>query len=139
MRSVSKAWQTRLLAAVTALALVLVGFVGAYAHAAGHALPAAEHAAAAADAADHAGHGAHGCKPTAGNPGQTGIPQDCDGTGQSPLDCCDSICHGGQAILAAAVAVPHPAPDAPLMQSAAAFDGAGPAGLDRPPKPFRHA
>jgi hypothetical protein len=137
MRRASTAWQRRLLAAVTALALAVVGVVGAYAHAAGHALPAAEHAAAAPKAGDHAGHGEHGCEPAATRPGHTDVPHDCDGAGHSPLDCCDSICHGGPAILAAYVAVPHPALHAALILSAAAFDGAGPAGLDRPPKPFR--
>jgi len=139
MRRVPTAWQRQLVAAVTALALAVVGVVGAYAHAAGHALPAVEHAAATADTVDHAAHGAHGCEPTATKPGQTGIPHDCDGAGHSSLDSCDSICHGGQAILATSVAVPHPALSAPLMLSAAAIDGAGPAGLDRPPKAFRPA
>jgi hypothetical protein len=137
MRRVSKAWQKRLLAAGTALALAVVGVVGAYAHAAGHAVPAAELAVAMGGDGDHAGHGEQSCEPGAGKPGHTHVPYDCDATGHSPLDCCDSICHGGQAILAVSVAVPHPALCAPLILSAAAIDGAGPAGLERPPKPFR--
>jgi hypothetical protein len=35
--------------------------------------------------------------------------------------------------------VPHPTLHAPLIQSAAAIDGAEPGGLDRPPKPVRSA
>jgi hypothetical protein len=137
MRRVSTAWQRRLLAAATALALAVVGVVGAYAHAAGHVLPAAEQPAAIADSGDHAGPGGHSCESAATKPGHAHVPHDCDATGHSPLDCCDSICHGGQAILAVSVAVPHPARYAPLMLPASAIDGTGPAGLERPPKPFR--
>jgi hypothetical protein len=49
------------------------------------------------------------------------------------------ICHGGQAILAAAAPLPHPALHAPLILPSAAIDGAESGGLDRPPKPFRPA
>jgi hypothetical protein len=140
MRRVTKAWPTRLLAAVTALALVVACVVGAYAHAAGHASPAAEHAAAAADTDDHAEHHRGQLSETAtSNPGHVGHAHDCGGTDQTPFDCCDTICHGGQAILATAVLVPHPALSAPLIQSASAFGSAEPDGLDRPPKPFRPA
>src|SRR5262245_21837420 len=125
----------RLFAAATTLALALVGIVGAYAHAAGHALPATTHITA--DAGDHAGHGGLGCEPAATELGHTGTPNDGDGTGHSPLDCCDSICHGGQAILADAVAVSQPPLYVPRIQSAAALHGAESAGLDRPPKPFQ--
>jgi hypothetical protein len=139
MRSVTKAWPARLIAAVTALALVVACVVGAYAHAAGHALPGAEQATAAVEAADHAGHHKHVSEPGTSKPGHVGNGHDCDGTGHAPLNGCDTICHGGQAILVASVLVPHPVPDAPLIQSAAALHGAEPAGLDRPPKPFRPA
>jgi hypothetical protein len=136
MRSNTTAWTARLLAAVTALALVVACTVGAYAHAAGHALPA--HAVAAGHAAGHAEQ-QDTCKPAVSETGHVGHAHDCNGTSQSPLDCCDTLCHGGQAILAPSVLVPHPALYAPLIQSAAAFDGAASAGLDRPPKPFRPA
>jgi len=140
MRSVTNAWPARLIAAVMALALVVACVVGAYAHAAGHDSPSAAHAAAAAHAVDHAAC-AHGLvsKPAISKPGHVGHTHDCDGTGKTALDCCDTICHGGQAILAASVLVPHPALCTPLIQSASAVDGAGPGGLDRPPKPFRTA
>lgn len=140
MRSGAIAWPARLLAAVMALALVVACVVGAYAHAAGHALPAAEHTAAAVDAADHAGQRGHLFGPAACEAGQVGISHDCDGTGHSPLDGCDFICHGGQAILAAAVLVlPAVLDSAPLIQPATALHGAEPTSLDRPPKPFRPA
>lgn len=134
MRSVSPAWPARLLAAVTALALVVACVVGAYAHAAGHALPSAAHGAAMVGDGGHAGHHAPLSKMATPAPGQTGGAHDCDGTGHSHPDYYDTICHGGQAILAAAMLVPHPTLYAPLIQSAAAFDGAEPGGLDRPPK-----
>ena len=97
MRGVSQAWPARLLAAAPALALVVACVIGAYAHATGHELPAAEHAAAAVDAGHHVGH--HGRRrPSQGISATPTI--DGDGVGHSP-DCCDTICHGGQAILAA--------------------------------------
>ena len=138
MRSNTTTWTARLLAAVTALALVVACTVGAYAHAAGHALPAHEHAVAASHAAGDAGQ-EDTCEPAVPKTGHVGHAHDCDGTSQSPLDCCDTLCHGGQAILAPSVLVPHPALSAPLIQSAAPFDGAGSAGLDRPPRLFRPA
>ena len=137
MRSNTTVWTARLLAAMTALALVVASTVGAYAHAAGHALPA--HAVAASHAAHQAAHHGDTCQPAVSKSGQVGHAHGCDGTSQSPLDCCDTLCHGGQAILAPSVLVPHPAPNAPPIQSAAPFDGAGSPGLDRPPRLFRPA
>jgi hypothetical protein len=136
MRGVSQAWPARLLAAALALALVVAGVVGAHAHAAGHALPAAEHAAAAVDAGHHMGH--HG--QVASTSGQIGNADGCDGdgVGHSP-DCCDTMCHGGHAILVAYALVPLPTLYAPLLPSVVALHGAGPVSLDRPPKPFRPA
>jgi hypothetical protein len=137
MRSVSNAWQMRLLAAVTVLALVLACIVGSYAHAAGHALPADPHATAAAD--NGGGVGEHVSKPEPSKPGHRRHADDCGGTGQSTFDCCDTICHGGHAILASSGFVLRSARYAPLIQSAAALDGAEPGALDRPPKPFSPA
>jgi len=138
MRSVTKAWPARLLAAVMALALMVASVVGAYAHAAGHGSPSTEHAVAAADAGNHAGqHRGHRSEPATSKPGHVGHAHDGGGLEQTPFDSCDSICHGVQAILAAAVIVPHPALCAPPIQSASALDSAEPGGLDRPPKPFR--
>jgi hypothetical protein len=134
MRSSTKAWPARLLAAVLVLALTVAAGVGAYAHAAGHGSPSAGHAAA--DAGDYAGPLSES---VTSQPGQVGHAHDCGGTDQAPFDCCDTICHGGQAILAAAVLVPHAVLPAPLIQPASAFDSAEPDGLDRPPKPFRSA
>jgi hypothetical protein len=126
-----------LLAAVVALALVSACVIGAYAHAAGHAPPAA-HTAAAAGTAD-AGHHATASEAPPSKPGHVGNSHDCDGAGHPPLDCCDTLCHGGQAILAASLPVPHPTLCVPLIQPAFGLDGADPGGLDRPPKPFRSA
>jgi hypothetical protein len=140
MRSISKPWPARLLAASMALALILALVGGSYAHAAGHVAPGAGHAAAAAVAdAGHAGHHAHTSEPATPKPGQVGNAHDRDGSDHASLDCCGSMCHSGNAILAASVLVPHPALYAPLIQPAAALYGAGPTSLDRPPKPFRPA
>jgi hypothetical protein len=123
-----------LLATVTALALMVACVVGAYAHAAGHALPSAEDGTVVVGDGDHAGHHAPLSKTATAKPGHTGDAHDCDGTGYSHPDCCDTICHGGQAILGAAILVPHLTLNAPLMQLVDASDGAEPGGLDRPPK-----
>ncbi len=141
MRNVSQAWPTRLLAAAIALALVAAGVVGAYAHATGHALPAAEHAVAAVEVGAHTGHDVHVHERVTSKPGQIGNAHDCDGdgVGHSPDDCCDTMCHGGPAILVAYALVPDPTLYAPLLPPAVALHGAEPVNLDRPPKPFRPA
>jgi hypothetical protein len=138
MCNISKVWPARLLAAMMALALVAACAIGAYAHAAGHALPVAEHAEVGT--ADHAGHHhAPVMKAAAVEPGPVGHSHDGDGTGHGHLDYCDTICHGGQAILppdALDLPLPH---SMPVIGSVAAFDGAEPGGLDRPPKTARSA
>jgi hypothetical protein len=138
MRSAPKAWPARLLAAAIVLALLVASAIGAYAHAAGHGRHAEAQAAAAGDAGHHAAH--HTPASDSLSPGHVDGALDRGDTGPSFPDCCDTICHGGQAILAAPPVVPHPAPHyVPLVQSAAAFDGAEPGGLDRPPKALRPA
>jgi hypothetical protein len=139
MRSVFQAWPARLLAALTALALIAACVTGAYVHAAEHTpLHLAEHGTTAVGAGGHAGHH-HAPAPKAATPklGHIGDVHDGDGTGQSHLDCCDTLCHGGQAILVASLPVPHPTLYAPLIRAATALDGAEPGGLERPPKPSR--
>jgi hypothetical protein len=149
MRSASKAWSPRLLAATVALALVVACVIGAYAHASGHQPPPAGHAVAvlAATMADAlSGADGHGGEHAAAAPvfaadcdhahGPADCRHDADHPGHS-LDCCDTVCNGGQAILAAAPVVPAALPAAPSMEPAAALRGADPGGLDRPPKPFR--
>jgi hypothetical protein len=139
MRSASKAWPSRLLATVMMLALVAAYAIGAYAHAAGHPLPPAAGSAHVAWAAGHAGgHGAHHASAVSAatlEAGHAGGHHDGGGAGQSAPDCgCDTICHGGQAILAPdAPVLPQPH-GVPAVQPVAAFDGAEPGGLDRPPK-----
>jgi hypothetical protein len=148
MRNVSKVWPGRLLAAVTVLALVLASAIGAYAHAAAHALPPAEGAEAVAGTAGHAGPHRHApATETAAEPGHMGQGhgdgpghgQEDDGAGQAHLECCDTICHGGQAILAPLAFALPPPHSAPVMNAVAAFLGAEPGGLDRPPKVSRPA
>jgi hypothetical protein len=141
MHSASNAWPTRLLAAATALALLVAYVVGAYAHAAGHALPHAvdvpQAAWAMGHAGDHGGHHAPAAEAATSKPDQHG---DTGGPGQPAPDCCcDTICHGGQAILAAEPVVLPPPHGVPVIGPGAAFDGAEPGGLDRPPKAFRPA
>jgi hypothetical protein len=141
MRSVVRAWPSRLLATALALALTLAYGIAAYAHGAGHQLPPSAVAAAGVDAG-HSGDAA--AEPGTATPdhshqqGHSGGCPDRDGTGNAP-DCCDMLYHGGQAILAAAPVVPHPLLAAPAIAPAAALHGADPGGLDRPPKPFRSA
>jgi hypothetical protein len=128
-----------LFAAAVALALAVACVIGAYAHAAGHQPPHAGHAEALSHTGGHDGYAA---SPVAVAPdhdharGHADRGHDADHPGHS-LDCCDTICYGGQAILAAAPVVPAALPAAPSVEPAAAFYGADPGGLDRPPKPFR--
>src|SRR5262245_7276570 len=137
MRRVSRGWPSRLLATVMTVALTL-----AYWHAAGHPLPQGTHAAGVAWATHHAGghapHSGPAFKATAAKPAHTGgTDNDGDGTGHSAPDCCcDTICHGGQAILAPDALLLPPPHSVPAMQPAAAFAGAEAGGLDRPPKAF---
>jgi hypothetical protein len=136
MHSASQAWPLRLLAAAVALALAVAYAIGAYAHAAGH--QHGGHLAVAADALDHADYVAMAAAPDGDeSPGQSG-DHDEDGAGHS-LDCYDTICHGGQAILAAAPVLAAALAAAPPIESAPALQGTDHGGLDRPPKPFRSA
>jgi hypothetical protein len=140
MLSAFTAWPSRLLAAAAALALMVASVIGAYAHAAGHEPP--HSAVAAAAQSDAGGHGAKAVAAPAAAPdrGHAHGPADCghdqDRPGHS-LDCCDTACHGAQAILAEVLVVPASLLSGPSMEAAAALDGADSGGLDRPPKPFR--
>jgi hypothetical protein len=139
MRSASKAWPSRLLAATVVLALAAAYAIGAYAHAAGHQPPQAGHAEALSDTDGHDGHASASvaAAPDHGDAcGHAGCGHGEDHPSHS-LDCCDTICHGGQAILAAAPVVPAALRAAPPIGPAAALHGADASGLDRPPKPFR--
>ncbi len=144
MGSVSKVWPARLLAALTALALVTACVIGAYAHAAGHTSPPAERTEAGSGPDGAAGH-RHGpaAKAAATEPRDLGHDHghshDGDGTSHSHLDCCDTICHGGQAILATDALVLPTSHTVPVIGSGSAFAAAEPGGLDRPPKALRPA
>src|SRR5262245_51597494 len=132
MDSAPKAWPTRLLATATALALLVAYVAGAYAHAAGHALPEATQGVwAVGHAGGHSAPHAPVAKAAVDKPGHHG---DRSAPGQSAPDCCcDTICHGGQAILAPEALVLPPPHSVPVMAPVASFDGAEPGGLDRPP------
>ena len=107
MRSASRAWPSRLFAAAVALALAVACVIGAYAHAAGHQPPHAGHAEALSDIGGHDGYASSSVSvaPDHGHArGHAGCGHDADHPGHS-LDCCDTICYGGQAILAAAPVV----------------------------------
>lgn len=131
MRSVCKTWPARLIATVTALALILASGLGAYSHAAGHAHHSASHAAHFQGVEAHAAsleqaacahlHGEH----------------ERGGTGNGHADCCDTICqvcHGGCAILASACVVPHAVGCAPFVRPTPSIDSAQPSCLERPPR-----
>jgi hypothetical protein len=141
MHSASKTWPPRLLATAVALALVVAYVVSAYAHAAGHQPADPGHAAAVAAAGDHADR-AFAAVATAPERdqarGQADGGHDEEPAGHS-LDCYDTICHGGQAILAAVPVIAASVLAAPFMGPTAALHGTDPGGLDRPPKPFRSA
>ncbi|HEX6000533.1 MAG TPA: hypothetical protein VFZ16_14240 [Hyphomicrobiaceae bacterium] len=146
MRSVFRAWPSRLLATVMALALLASYSIGAYAHATGHhasghrmdrhRLAQAVQATSTDGQADRALQHYASARDTAAEP-QAGQMGGADGNkpGQA-LDCCDTICHGGQAVLAAGAVVLRPPLSLPAIEAAAAFYGASPGGLDRPPKAF---
>jgi hypothetical protein len=140
MRSASTAWPSRLLAAAIALVLVVAYVIGAYAHAVGHQAPLAGHATSLSDAGGHADHAA-ALAVAAGHDQAHGHPDsghDDDRKGHT-LDCCDTICHGGQAILAEDAVIPASLMAVPSIEPAATLHGADPGGFDRPPKPFRSA
>jgi hypothetical protein len=125
-----------LLAAAVALALTVAYVVGAYAHASGHQVKhaCAAHAETLSDDVTTAG------EPVAVAYDYTyGVQRgsdDCDQPERS-RDCCDSLCPGAHAILAAAPVVPYPTLSAPTIEPVAAPHGADSVGLDRPPKAFR--
>lgn len=158
MRGASSPWP-RLLAAATTLALLIAGIVGAYAHAVGHRLPQPAHAAhdGSPDSAEYpalrvdpplpaslrsmTAEAAAACEP-----GHAAGADDCDhdcnvggdGGGHEWADS-DTVCHGGQAILAQDLSVSRPLRLAQAIGTAPVFHGIGPASLDRPPEALRSA
>jgi hypothetical protein len=130
-----------LLAAAVALALGIAYVVGAYAHAAGHHPAHAEYATALFGTGNHEDDASAGGAAAAHHDDVVDYPdsghgEECPG---HSLDCYDTICHGGQAILAAAPVVAAAVLAAPSIAQAALLRGAYPGGPDRPPKPLRTA
>ncbi|HEX5959302.1 MAG TPA: hypothetical protein VFY92_11705 [Hyphomicrobiaceae bacterium] len=147
MHSVFRAWPSRLLATVMTLVLLASYSMGACAHAVAHQACghqcAGQRLAQAAPAAFTHGQADHALRHDASltvsilayQDGHTGGAGDGNEPGRA-RDCCDTICHGGQAVLAADAVVLHPPLSRPVIEPMAAFGGANPGGLDRPPKAF---
>jgi hypothetical protein len=127
-----------LLATLATLALVVASAVGTYAHAAGHG-----HHHHALHAQHSAPHAAHQHDPAQGEAAQAAAEVDvshpCDGhkptgLGHSHADCCDTICHGGYAILSLAGDVSPVLGPAPFTALVTQGGGTRPGSLDRPPR-----
>src|SRR4029453_5406724 len=123
MGSAKQRWAARLISAAMALALVVASAVGGYAHALAHCHHGHAHAAQHQDS---------GAAPVASGMEQKGEPQKAPAANHA--DCCDTICHGGYAIVGQAspiLPLPQSTPSIPLMRADA---GAEPRSLDRPPR-----
>jgi hypothetical protein len=123
MRSAKHRWQAQLISAAIALAVVFASCIGAYAHALAHCHHGHAHAAS---------HQESGAAPVASGVEHKGEPQ--KAPAGTHADCCDSICHGGYAIVGQVNPVlpqPQAKPPIPVMRAHA---GAEPHSLDRPPR-----
>jgi len=132
MRSVCQAWPSRLISSVTALALIVASAIGAFGHAAAHADHSPlhvshAHGVATAPAATDAGHGHAGY-------GHAGCDHEKGEKGQPHANCCDTICHGGQAVLTSALALPLPVVGATFFRPSASLHSKPPGCLERPPR-----
>ena len=135
--SAPTAWSSRLLAAAAALVLAVASAIGAYAHAAGHHTAHTDHHAVAAGAAvavaGHGGEGTAAALPAPGCSDAHGVVN-CSHGHDHPrhsLDCCDTVCHGGQAILTPTLVVPASLRSAPSMEPAVARCGAHTGGREQ--------
>jgi len=123
MGSSRQRWAARLISAAVALALVVASAVGAYAHALAHCHHGHAHAAQHQDS---------GAAPVASGMEHKGEAQKAPAAHHA--DCCDTICHGGYAIVGQAsplLALAQSTPPIPMMRADA---GAEPRSLDRPPR-----
>ena len=129
MRSLKQRWPLRLITAVMALAVVCASAIGAYTHALAHCHHGHGHALEQQDAEASAS--------VASGMEHTGETQKAPGTGPADhTNCCDSICHGGFAIVGQGVTVFFQLvsePPVALMRSAG---GTEPRSLGRPPIPL---
>jgi hypothetical protein len=129
MRRLKQRWPLRLITAMMTLALVYASAIGGYAHALAHCHHGQGHALEQRDA-DASASIASGME-------HTGETQKALGAGPADhTNCCDSICHGGFAIVGQGITVFFQLvsePPVALMRSAG---GTGPQSLDRPPIPL---
>jgi hypothetical protein len=123
MRRANHRWSVRLLSATIALAVVCASSIGAYGHALAHCHYGHAHAAQPQDRA---------AAPDAGAVANKGQPH--KSPAATHADCCDSICHGGYAIVGQARPVSPPPQAKPPIAMMRADAGAEPRSLDRPPK-----
>jgi len=124
MRSVNQRWQARLISVAIVLALVFASAVGAYAHGLAHCHHGHAHVVQPQDVSAAA--------PVAIDMGHKGEPRNAPAGNHA--GCCDTICHGGYAIVAQGSPVlplPQVKPPIPVMRADA---GAEPHSLDRPPR-----
>lgn len=124
MRSVNQRWSARLFSAAVLVALVCASTIGAYAHALAHCHHGHAHVAQSQDFRSAA--------PVAIDMEHNGEPQKVPAG--SHADCCDTICHGGYAIVddvSPVLPLPQAKPPVPVMRADA---GAEPHSLDRPPR-----
>jgi hypothetical protein len=130
MRSACKMRRTRLVSAVATLALVFASTIGAFGHAVSHC-----HHAVAVDAPDvHAVE----ASVTAAHPepDQTGYEDGNDNPCQPHSNCCDTFCHGGQAILTVPPILSPPPPATSPVSRPDLTDRGAPACIERPPRFF---
>jgi hypothetical protein len=122
MGSLKQRWVARLISAAVALALICAPSVGAYAHALAH-CHHGQHAPQHQDS---------GAAPIASDMVHKGDPQKAPAANHA--DCCDTICHGGYAIVGQTspiLPLPQSKPSIPMTRTDA---GAEPRSLDRPPR-----
>jgi hypothetical protein len=123
MGSLKQRWPARLISAVVTLALVFASSIGAYAHARahchhGHAHVAQHQDSEAASVSSAMEHKGESQKAPAAN----------------HADCCDTMCHGGYAIVGQASPLLAPPQSKPRIPMVRADAGAEPRSLDRPPR-----
>jgi hypothetical protein len=139
-KRLGQSWTARLVAITVSLALVAASVFGAGSHARGHSHHAGDpsHASAAPDAAVTAHHH-HATASSTNHRSASGIgtPDLPESTHHHP-ECMDFVCHGGIAVLVAAL--PWTAAVWPRRAVAPwdtrALASVSPARLDRPPKPL---
>jgi hypothetical protein len=135
MRSACKLWPARLVSTVATLALVLASAIGAFGHAAAHGHNAVVPHASHMHAAHVQGAAETGIVPDHLDLGHADHRGGSDSPCHSHTYCCDTFCHGGQAILAATPVLPPPAPATSFVRRPDLAGGRTPGCLDRPPRP----